>query len=407
MIPSRPFAAETEPQARRDGGTGSAVALTVALVVAVATGPASAQESRVESRDYTFTVETVVDGLEHPWGMAFLPDGRYLVTERDPGTIRLGTVGGQLSEPIHEIGDLFRPVGPTPRSQAGLFDIELHPDFETNGLVYWVYSRTTERGAAVAVQRGRLVADGAAARLQDVEDVWVMDEDSQDASGVHFGGRLLWGADGMIYLTIGERFVMNRAQDLEDQAGAVLRMTPEGEVPADNPSFEEDADDYLFTAGHRNIQAIAVHPLTGEIWAVEHGPQGGDEINRLEGGNNYGWPFITGGVDYSGAPIGVGTTMEGKVSPVHIFDETVAPSGLTFVHGEPALQAWQGDMLVGGLIAEGVVRVRLQDGSVVDEEWLKIGRRIRDVQVHDGSIWALTEHSDGELLRLTPTPTSP
>jgi aldose sugar dehydrogenase len=385
--------------------TGPRPSAGVAFGLALAfCGPAAiaAQDSAVESRDYTFDVVAVASGLEHPWGMAWLPDGRYLVTERDPGTIRIGTVDDGVSEPIHVIDDLFRPIGPTPRSQAGLFDIELHPDFAANGLVYWVYSRATPRGAAVVIQRARLVTEGNEARLHDVEDVWVMDEDSQDSSGVHFGGRLLWGPDGMVYLTIGERFVMNRAQDLEDQAGAVLRMTPDGDVPADNPAFDEDADAYLFTAGHRNIQAIAAHPVTGEIWAVEHGPEGGDEINRLMGGGNYGWPLITGGVDYSGAPLGYGTEREGKVSAVHIFEETVAPSGLTFVWDEPALQAWDGDMLVGGLIAEGIVRVRLEDGAVVDEEWIEIGRRIRDVHVHDGAVWVLTEHSEGELLRLTP-----
>jgi aldose sugar dehydrogenase len=393
---------------RHRPGTLLAAAVAAATIAAVLTvsaaAPASAQQDRVASESYTFDVRTVVRGLEHPWGMAFLPDGRFLVTERDPGTIRVGTAAGELSDPIHVIPDLYSPVGPTPRSQAGLFHVVLHPDFGANGLVYWVYSRATERGAAVVVQRGRLAtAADDAARLEGIEDVWVMKEESQDASAVHFGGRLLWGPDGMLYLPIGEKFVIGRAQELDDQAGAVLRMTPEGDVPADNPAFDdEDADPYLFTAGHRNVQAVAVHPATGEIWAAEHGPKGGDEINHLRGGNNYGWPFITGGVDYSGAPLGVGTAMEGKTSAVHIFEETVAPSGLAFVWGEPALAAWNADMLIGGLVAEGIVRVRLRDGAVVEEEWLEIGRRIRDVHVHDGSIWVLTEHEDGEVLRLTP-----
>ncbi len=378
----------------------SLVAVT-SLSLATA-GVALAQENVVESQSYTFDVQTVVQGLEHPWGLAFLPDGRFLVTERDPGTIRIGTADGQLSDPIHRIEDLFQPKGPTPMSQAGLFDIRLHPDFEQNQLVYWVYSRVTERGSAVAVQRARLGGMVGRDQLTGVEDVWVMDEDWQNASPVHYGGRMLWGADGMLYLTIGDRYVMDRAQDLEDQAGAVLRMTEIGEVPPDNPRFDEDANEYLFTGGHRNIQAIAVRPGTEEIWAVEHGPLGGDEINHLIGGNNYGWPWITGGDDYSGAPIGVGTEREGMTSAIHIFEETVAPSGLAFVHDEPALQDWTGDMLVGGLVAEGIVRVRLGNGNVVDEEWMEVGRRIRDVEIHDGSVWLITEHSDGEILRLTP-----
>jgi aldose sugar dehydrogenase len=375
-----------------------ALAGALALGAAVA-GPALAQEDPVTSQAYTFDVQTVADGLVHPWGLAFLPDGRFLVTERDPGTIRVGTAAGQLTAPIHTIPDLFRPEGPTPMSQAGLFDIKLHPDHATNQLVYWVYSRATERGSAVVVQRGRLDGD----RLAGIEDVWVMDEEWQNASPVHYGGRMAWGADGMLYLTIGDRFVMNRAQDLDDQAGAVLRMTENGEVPPDNPRWDDpEANEYLFTAGHRNVQAITVRPGTGEIWAVEHGPLGGDEVNLLVGGNNYGWPWITGGDDYSGAPIGVGTAREGMASAIHIFEETVAPSGLTFVHGEPALQQWAGDMLVGGLVAEGLVRVRLGNGAVASEEWIEIGRRIRDVEIHDGSIWVITEHEDGEVLRLTP-----
>jgi aldose sugar dehydrogenase len=151
-------------------------------------------------------------------------------------------------------------VGPTPRSQAGLFDIKLHPDFQSNGLVYWAYSRTSKRGSAVVVQRGRLVTGPGDARLEQIEDVWIMDQDSQDSNGVHFGGRMAWGPDGTLYLTIGDRFVMSRAQDLDDQAGSVLRMTPDGAVPGDNPSWDEDANEYLFTAGHRNIQAITVRP---------------------------------------------------------------------------------------------------------------------------------------------------
>ena len=375
------------------------LAAPLALLVLLA-APALAQQDPVTSTQYTFYVETVVENLEHPWGMAFLPDGRFLVTERDPGTIRLGTPAGELSDPIMEVEDLFRFEGPTHRSQSGLFDITLHPEFEDNGWVYWVYSRTTDRGAAVVVQRATW--DGQNNRFGDPEDVWVMQEDDQDSSGLHFGGRMAWLPDGTLVLSIGERRNLERAQDLEDQAGGTVRMTADGAAPDDNPQWEGDANEYVFTTGNRNIQALAVHPATAELWAVDHGPEGGDEINRLVGGHNYGWPFITGGVDYSGAPIGVGTQMEGKTSAFHIFEETVAPSGLTFVFEEPALEAWEGDMLIGGLAAESIVRVRLRGNALEDEEWIEVGRRIRDVHVHDGSIWVLTEHSDGEVLRLTP-----
>jgi aldose sugar dehydrogenase len=377
--------------------------LGAASALALIAGPALAFEERIESQHYAFEVEAVAEGLVHPWGMAFLPDGRYLVTERNPGTIRVGSVEDGLRDaPVLEVEELFRPEGPTPLSQAGIFDLVLHPDFDDNGYVYWVYSRATDRGAALVIQRGVWNADEDA--LSDVEDVWVMDEESQDSSGVHFGGRLLFADDGTLHLTIGDRYSMDRAQDLEDQAGSTLRMTNAGEVPDDNPEWDEATNEYLYTAGQRNIQAIAVHPETGAIWAIGHGPLGGDEINLIVGGENYGWPLISGGPDYSGAPLGAGLAYEGMVSPEHVFEETVAPSGATFVRDDDdGFEAWQGDLLIGGLVAEGVVRVRFdQDGAVVEEEWIEIGRRIRDVHVHDGALWVLTEHEDGELMRLTP-----
>jgi aldose sugar dehydrogenase len=376
--------------------------LGAASAIAITAGPALAVDGAIASEAYDFEVETIAEGLVHPWGMVFLPGGRYLVTERDPGTIRLGSVDdGLVEEPVLEVEELFRPEGPTPRSQAGLFDIVLHPDFDENGYVYWVYSRATVRGAAVVVQRGVWDEDGDS--LGEVEDIWVMDEESQDSSGVHFGGRLLFADDGSLHLTIGDRYVMDRAQDLEDQAGSTLRMTDTGEVPDDNPEWDEPANEYLFTAGQRNIQAITDHPETGAIWAVGHGPLGGDEINLIRGGENYGWPFIAGGPDYSGAPIGVGLEHENMVSPEHVFEETVAPSGATFVWDAEGFEAWQGDLLIGGLTAQGVVRVAFDaDGAVAEEEWIEIGRRIRDVHVHDGALWLLTEHEDGNLLRLIP-----
>jgi aldose sugar dehydrogenase len=242
-----------------------------------------------------------------------------------------------------------------------------------------------------------------------VQTIFEMKEEDQDSSGVHFGGRMAFDPeDNSIYLTIGERRNISRAQDPTDKAGSVLRMTDEGEPHPDGPFVHaeedgEDADEYVFTWGHRNPQSIGFHPETGELWLADHGPKGGDEINLLEAGNNYGWPFITGGVDYSGAPIGVQDLEHpGVVSPVNVFDETVAPSGMAFVTGD-LFTEWQGDMIIGGLAAEGVVRLSIAEGEVVDEEWIEIGRRIRDVQLHeDGSLWLLTEHEDGEVLRLIP-----
>ncbi len=371
--------------------------------------PALADYGPIEAGGYTLTVQTVVEGLEHPWGMAFISDDRFLVSERNPGTIRLGNVDGTLSEPVWEAEDLFRPEGETERSQAGLFDIVLHPEFDENGWAYISYSRETDRGAAAVIVRARVVDEGGEVRLEDVEDIFVMDEGDQDSSGLHFGGRMAFNpSDNSLFLSIGERRNISRAQDSADQAGSILRMTDSGEPHPDNVPFTENAeegepDPYLFSIGNRNVQALGVHPATFELWASDHGPLGGDEVNLIEAGNNYGWPFTTAGTDYSGAPMGVGESMEGMAPPVHVFEETVAPSGLTFVPEGSTFGEWTGNMLIGGLVAEGVVRVELADGQVTDEEILEIGRRIRDVKVGpDGAIWVLTEHEDGEVLRLAP-----
>ncbi|MFD1912996.1 PQQ-dependent sugar dehydrogenase [Halodurantibacterium flavum] len=383
-------------------------ALASPLALLMGTG-ALADYGPIEVGGYTLDVETVAEGLEHPWGMAFIGDDRFLVSERNPGTIRLGGVDGTLSDPVWEAEDLFRPDGETERSQAGLFDIALHPEFDENGWVYISYSRETDRGAALVVVRGTVTGEGSEATLEDVEDIFVMKEEDQDASALHFGGRLAFDpTDNSLFLSIGERRNISRAQDSADQAGSILRMTDEGEPHPDNVEFNENAeegapDPYLFSIGNRNVQALAVHPVTAELWASDHGPLGGDEINLIVAGNNYGWPFTTAGSDYSGAPLGVGEAMEGMTPAVHHFQETVAPSGLTFIPEESSFGDWAGDMLIGGLVTEGIMRVRLDEGQVVEEEAIEIGRRIRDVQVGpDGAIWVLTEHEDGEVLRLTP-----
>jgi aldose sugar dehydrogenase len=241
----------------------------------------------------------------------------------------------------------------------------------------------------------------------DVEDVFVMKEEDQDSSGLHFGGRMAFHPDGSLFLSIGERRNLERAQDAADQAGAVLRMTDAGEPHPDNPTFateeDEESDPWLFAIGIRNIQALGMHPFTNELWAADHGPEGGDEINLIAEGNNYGWPFLTGGTDYSGAPIGVGLAMEGMISPVHVFEQTVAPSGLLFVPEGTPFAAWTGDMLIGGMMAEGIVRVRLEGGEVVHEETIELGYRIRDLRLGpDDALWLVTDEDNGTVLRLTP-----
>jgi aldose sugar dehydrogenase len=382
-------------------------ALLYAGAVSAQEAPSDEQTQReidrtVTSQHHELRVRTVASGLEHPWGIALLPDGRFLITERDPGQLRIGNRDGDLSAPVRNVPKTFRYEGDTPRSQAGLFDVKLHPGFADNRIIYLSYSRPTERGAALTVSRARLADIDGEPRLENVETVFEMKEEDQDSSGLHFGGRMaIHPQDGSIFLTVGERRNLSRAQDPEDQAGSILRFDSDGNPHPDNPFRGGDGDPYVYAIGARNPQGITFAPDTGEVWIVDHGPERGDEINRIERGRNYGWPYITGGVDYSGAPIGVGTEHEGMESPVHIFDETIAPSGLVFYDGN-RFDEWQGDMLIGGLVAEAIVRVRVENERVVEEEHIEVGRRVRDVQVaEDGALWLVTDHEDGEVLRVT------
>lgn len=343
--------------------------------------------------------------VEHPWGLALLPDGRFLVTERNQGIIRMGERGGTLSPPIDGTPEVFRYEGPTDRSQAGMFHVALHPDFAENGYVYWSFSEPSDEGAGTAIARGVLVGEADAPAFERVEVIYTMDP--HDSGGLHFGGRFAFHPeDNSILLSVGDRRNMSRAQDGDDHAGSIIRVMDDGSTPDDNPHVDDDEiDDKIYAKGVRNIQALAFHPESGELWVADHGPEGGDEINRIEGGENYGWPFQTAGVDYSGAPIGEGEEVEGMVSPVHVFEDTVAPSGLVFYQGDE-FPEWQGHMLIGGLAGEALVRVELgEDGDeVAEEEWMleDLERRIRDVIVaDDGAIWILTEHADGEVIRLT------
>jgi aldose sugar dehydrogenase len=379
------------------------LATAASLTAFVPATGALADDRDISSDRHELRVETIASGLEHPWGLALLPDGRFLVTERNSGRLRIGTKDGELSVPVENVPEIFRYEGATPRSQGGLFDVKLHPGFADNQLIYLSYSQPTARGAALTVSRARLGGSDATPRLEDVETVFEMKEDDQDSSGLHFGGRMaIHPQHQSIFLSVGERRNISRAQDPQDQAGSILRFTSDGEPHEGNPfNGNGDGDAYIYSIGHRNPQGLAFHPENGQLWANDHGPLGGDEINRIEAGNNYGWPYITGGKDYSGAPIGVGTEHEGATSAVHIFEDTVAPSGLVFYDGDQ-FDEWSGDMLSGGMAAEGLVRVRIEDDRVIEEELIEIGRRIRDVQIaNDGSIWLITEHEDGEVFRLT------
>jgi aldose sugar dehydrogenase len=338
-------------------------------------------------------VAIVVEGLEHPWAMAFLPgDEGILITER-PGRLRLVRGGTLQPQPIAGVPQVFA------QRQGGLLDVALHPDFASNRLVYLTYSKPGPRGATTAVARGRL-DDG---RLAGVEDVFVAD--AWGSAGQHFGSRMVFDRDGYMYITIGDRGQMQRAQHTGDHAGTTLRLHDDGRVPADNPFVERaDVRDEIWTYGNRNAQGMAVHPETGEIWQNEHGPRGGDEMNRMVAGANYGWPERNHGNHYDGRRIPDPEPDDGMQAPVHHWEPPMAPSGLTFYTGEVFPQ-WRGDSFHGALAGEYLSRVRIRDGHVVEQERLlqERGQRIRDVATGpDGMLYVLVDASSAPLLRLEP-----
>ena len=352
-----------------------------------------AQVRQAPSREHALRVVTLVQGLSHPWGLAFLPDGRLLVTER-PGRLRLIEGGRLRPDPVGGLPEIRQ------HGQGGLLDVALHPRFADNGLVYLSYAGRDRDGVGTEVLRGRLAGD----RLTDVRVIFRMWPKLD--TGFHFGSRLVFDREGLLYVTLGDRGYPDRAQRLDDHVGTVVRITDDGRVPADNPFLSRGgARPEIFSYGHRNIQGAALHPVSGRVWVVEHGPQGGDEVNVLRPGVNYGWPVITYGVEYgSGAPIGEGTQKAGMAQPLwHWVPTSIAPSGAAFYRGE-RFPRWRGDLLVGALRERMLVRLKLDGERVLAEERLLTGiGRIRDVRVGpDGLIYLLTDEADGRLLRLEP-----
>jgi aldose sugar dehydrogenase len=340
-------------------------------------------------------LETVATGLERPWALAFLPDGRILVTERR-GRLRIVERDGRVSKPL----DNVPPV--VARGQGGLLDIALHPRFAENLLVYLSYAEPGENNTAgTAVARGRL-AEG---KLDDVQVIYR--QQPKVEGGNHFGSRLLFARDGTLFVTQGDRFgYRERAQDLSSGLGKIVRINPDGSVPKDNPFVGRSGTrPEIWSYGHRNVQSAAFHPETGQLWTVEHGARGGDELNHPEAGKNYGWPVITYGVDYSGAKIGEGTAKPGMEQPVYYWDPVIAPSGMVFYTGE-AFPDWKGSILIGSLTPGLLVRLTLKDGQVAREgRYLgDLGERIRDVQQGpDGLIYLVTDSRDGRVLRVRPS----
>lgn len=348
----------------------------------------------IQSDKQAFRVSTLTRGLENPWSMAFLPDGRMLVTER-AGRMRILDKHFKLDPtPIEGLPDIVA------RGQGGLFDVVLHPDFSSNGWIYWSYNAPGPGGWGTALARGKLQGH----RMIDVQVLFSMEPKTR--SGQHFGGRIVFDKTGHLFLTLGDRGDKERAQYLNDHAGSVLRLHDDGRVPYDNPFVKKnEAKPEKWTLGNRNIQGAAIHPQTGALWTHEHGPQGGDEINVLFAGRNYGWPVITHGVNYGiGTKIGEGQVKSGMEQPSYIWTPSIAPSGMAFVKGNKFIN-WDGNILVGALRDQSLVRLELDGDKVLREERMLKGQvgRIRDVRLGpDGLIYLLTDAADGALLRLEP-----
>jgi glucose/arabinose dehydrogenase len=343
-----------------------------------------------DSTAASFRVVQLVSGLDHPWAFAFMPDGSVLVTERAG---RLYRYDGRDITEIDGLPDI------DPNGQGGLLDVILHPNYDRNGWIYLSHSTRYGLGLGTAVSRGRLQGD----TLVDVEEVFRMNDPS--FGGRHFGSRLAFGADQMLYITIGDRGDRDRAQDTGDHAGTVIRIRADGRVPEDNPFVGTDALPEIYSFGHRNAQGMALHPETGEIWLHEHGPQGGDEINVVRPGANYGWPLVSYGGEYgTGRQVGEGTSKPGIEEPLLYWTPSIAPSGMAF-YTEDAFRGWTGDLFVGALAGQHLRRVDLDGGRIVGEEVLlqRTVGRIRDVrQGPDGNLYLITDEDNGGLYRIEP-----
>ncbi|WP_343699497.1 PQQ-dependent sugar dehydrogenase [Caulobacter sp.] len=341
---------------------------------------------------------TSASGLDHPWGLAFLPTGEILVTER-AGRLRVVGKDGQLSPAVTGLPAVYAS------GQGGLLGVTIDPDYANNGLVYWAFSEEQGGVNGTAVARGKLTL-GAAPKLDNVQVIWR--QAPKMNSSLHFGGRVVFARDGKLFITTGERSVRPgrvQAQQLDGTLGKVVRINADGSIPSDNPFIgQAGAKPEIWSLGHRNLQSAALDPQ-GRLWTVEHGAKGGDELNRPEAGKNYGWPTITYGEEYSGQPIGDGLTQKaGLEQPVYYWDPVIAPSGMTFYEGD-LFKGLKGSVLIGSLGGLNVTRLVLKDDKVVGEERLftDIGARVRDVVAGpDGAIYVLTDEGDGKLIKITP-----
>ena len=381
---------------RRARALRPALAATAVVVAAMVAMPPAAADRTLATQDYRVRVVPVATGLDIPWGMAFLDGDRILVTEKE-GRLRMVEGGRLLPKPVAGLPEV-RVHG-----QGGLLDVAAHPQFARNGLVYWSFADGSMSNVGTEVARGRLVGDAAGGyRLENVEVIF--QQRPKGGSGNHFGSRLVWGRDGSLFITLGDRGRMSEAQNPSNHLGKILRVTDAGRIPADNPFVKAaETQPEIFSLGHRNVQGAALHPVTGELWAHEHGPQGGDEVNVVRSGRNYGWPVITWGVNYgTGTTIGEGTAKPGMEQPLWKWVPlSIAPSGMAFYTGD-RFPKWKGSLFVGALAGQMLVRLTLDGERVVGEERIKGTGRTRDVRAGpDGNLYVLSE-SEGALLRLEP-----
>jgi len=366
--------------------------LVFLVAAAVMVGPAQcgAQPRVIETETGNIRVETVASGLAHPWAIAFLPDGRMLVTER-PGALRILDAAHNLSEPLSGLPEVFA------ERQGGLLDVAVDPDFESNRFIYLTFAEPGQGGASTAVARGVLGEGG----IEDVEVIFR--QEPKVGGGAHFGSRLVFNGDGTLFVTTGDRFQFDPAQDLSNHIGAIVRINPDGSVPDDNPFLDQEGvRPEIWSYGHRNVQGAALNPETGELWAHEHGPRGGDEVNIARAGENYGWPLVSWGNHYGGTAIPDPPTRPQFAEAIHYWNPSIAPSGMTFYTGD-VFPDWRGNLLLGALVARALVRLSLDGQEVTNEERIELGARVRDVrQGPDGAVYVATDEANGRILRLIP-----
>jgi len=358
--------------------------------------------SKTRGEDTTFAssagqleVQTIASGLVHPWALAFLPDSKMLVTER-PGRMRIVSVEGQLSPPLKGVPEVWAT------GQGGLLDVVTDNAFAQNRTIYFCYSERASGGGRTAVARARLNDGGG--RLDEVKII--LRQDGPLSSGNHYGCRIAQANDGNLFVTLGEHFTYrNEAQNLGNHLGKLIRITPDGVAPPDNPFVGRDgAKPEIWSFGHRNEQGLAINPASGELWEIEHGPRGGDEVNIIGKGRNYGWPVIGYGIDYSGAKVHKTTAKDGMEQPIKYWVPSISPSGMAF-YTEKLFPKWNGSLFIGALSGKMLVRLSLNGNTVTGEERLlqNLHERIRDVrQGPDGALWLLTDNSAGRILRVSP-----